>query len=84
MRRPGPRNRMIEGMMPAEKALAIHVSMATAEWPKESRKNLIEAIVAALDEAREDGVDATLAMFDGAYQQGVDALVALYHGGGGA
>lgn len=61
MKRPAPLNRALDGMLPAEKQLAVHVMMATGDWPKESRANLVGLIIAALDEAYQKGIDATIA-----------------------
>lgn len=58
-----PRDRRANGyeMMPKERALAVHFSIATHDWPTESRQNFIDCILDALDEAREDGIAAVLA-----------------------
>ena len=64
MQRPQPRDRLMDGMLPGERKLAVHVMLATGDWPKESRQNLVEHIIAALDEAYEDGIKATLAAND--------------------
>lgn len=61
MMRPAPINRRLDGMLPAEKRLAIHVTLAAGDWPEESRRNLVDHIVKALDEAFDAGVEATLA-----------------------
>lgn len=61
MKRPAPPNRALDGMLPAEKQLAVHVMMATGDWPREGRANLVGLITAALDEAYQKGIDATIA-----------------------
>jgi hypothetical protein len=57
-----PRDRRSIGyeMLPAEDALAGQLSIATRDWPDETRRTFIECIIAALDEARADGVAAAL------------------------
>lgn len=61
MKRPASRNVVLDGMLPAEKRLALHVMMATGDWPEEGRRNLVSVIVSALNEAYDKGVEATLA-----------------------
>ena len=63
-----PRDRRAKGyeMMPKERALAAHFSIATHDWPAESRQNFIDCIIAALDEAREDGIAAALVSLESA------------------
>ena len=60
MQRPQPRSIHADGMFPAEKRLAVHVMLATGDWPEEGRRNLVAVIIAALDEAYDQGVEATL------------------------
>lgn len=75
MTRPAPINRRLDGMLPAEKKLAIHVMLAAGDWPEEARANLVDHIVQALDEAFDAGVEATLAANETACCCGVDGSV---------
>lgn len=60
MKRPAPLDRRMDGMLPAEKHLAMHVMLATGDWPKNDRASLVGLITAALDEAYQKGIDATI------------------------
>lgn len=60
IKRPAPLNRAMDGMLPAERQLAVHVMLATGDWPRVGRANLIGCIIAALDEAYQKGIDATI------------------------
>lgn len=61
-----PKSRRESGYVfaPQERVLVNHLIWATADWPEESRRNLRDAVIDALDEASLYGIAAAAAAVD--------------------